>query len=317
MRLFGWPSPGSASGPSAPTPAPPASATPSIASRFDALKTQTDAAVDQYRSTGKWIATAAAGAATLVLAGIQLTSIAKVDVSHFWLSVVGVAIALGSAAMVVGGVSRVLVPQVSDRSDAIKDSQRGAFKRWLNKHPSRMASHADVMTFVKSYEVAVAKTPAKRTASEWDVLEAANMLVPLRSFFAARRAFNIYIRISLVAVVFGASGVVLLAWASGQIKNPEISQAIPPAYTAARLHLTRAGAARLELLLGKDCVTAAGSPAGVPVIATKADNQSVTVVIVPGTSCTTPHEVFVPLTDGFAETDQSVTPPAPGSGKSD
>jgi hypothetical protein len=315
MKLFGRTSPGST--PEASAPAPPASASPPSTSPFDALKKQSDVAVDQYRSTGKWIATAAAGAATLVLAGIQLTSIAKVDVSYFWLSVVGVAVALGSAAMVVGGVSRVLAPQVSDRSDAIEDAQHGAFKRWLNNHPARMAGHKNVKTFVKSYEAAVAKTSDKRTDNDRAVLAAANMLVPMRSFFAARKAFNTYLKISLVAVLLGASGVVLLAWASGQTTQPESSPAVPPAYTDAKLHLTQAGAARLESLLGKDCVTAAQAEAGVPVIATKADDQSVTVVIVPESPCTTPHEVSVPLTDGFAETDQSVSPPAPSSGSSD
>jgi hypothetical protein len=66
------------------------------------------AAVEQLRSTAKWLATALAGIAGVLLAGLQLTSLGKAD--NVGLAALGGGVALVATGWAIWRITRVLTP---------------------------------------------------------------------------------------------------------------------------------------------------------------------------------------------------------------
>ncbi len=290
--------------------APPGGTAPS--GTYDKLRAQTDAAIDQLRSLAKWVATAAAGAASLLLAGVQLTSIGKVTASHLFLSIAGLSCALASAVVVVWAVSDVLSPRITGPEDVMAGRDADLAK-FLDQHPSLLVGEGSFAKFRAAHAAAAAKEAQERTEHERKLLRAANLLLPFASLLTAQRAFSRAMRYALLAVVVGGAGAVVFAWASGQAAPATPEPAVHPAMVEVTLHLSQEGSERLAGRLTQECVNSALSNRGASSIATSADEDSVTVILIPSDSCPSPVELTVPLSDGYADPISSVAPPIPAS----
>src|SRR3984957_8971179 len=81
---------------------------------------QANAAIDQFRSVGKWIITSFAAVAALLLAGVQLTSLGSVNGWHLFWSCVGLGIAIVSVIVAIRSLTSLLEPRVTGVNDVVR-----------------------------------------------------------------------------------------------------------------------------------------------------------------------------------------------------
>jgi hypothetical protein len=281
---------------------------------------QASAAIDQFRSVGKWIITSFAAVATLLLAGVQLTSLGSVHGWHLLAAIAGLGAAVIAALTAITKLTSLLQPNVSTEDDAVKEAgQGGLLTDFIRGHeslffPPGINDAADLQA--KYHDARAARSLTKRPSSYSethykDLRRSLVNLVWMSSYENAKRRFDDSRRTAVGAALVVAIGATLYAWAattpSAGTGADTSSAAVEPAPVEVTVKLTRVGQAAFSSILSKKCVEAAGS-SGIPAIALSADTSQTTVVLIPtqGT-CTAPTRISIPLSEGFA-TATSVRP---------
>lgn len=181
--------------------------------RYDALLAQTNAAVDLIRDVAKWFIASIGAVASLLVAGIQLTSIGTVSWPRAVVAAVLVLVVIGAAGLAIVKLTAVLLPRITTRADVVEAAQRGEFGTFVAKHASLWADFDDAAALWRAQQAAVAAANADGAgASEADrarrLTDAVNLLVPFGSYFAVRAGFATAKRWTLGCALVGAAAVV-------------------------------------------------------------------------------------------------------------
>ena len=142
---------------------------------------QSAAASEQLRSTAKWLATALAAIAGVLLAGLQVTSLGKADKP--WLAVMGAGVALLATGWAIWRITRVLTPVtvlLSELPDLIGE-QVGGDRTLLKTQGTRLAE------VIGKYETEYDVNVAAWDASNADPSDAAKRTTAEASDAATRR----------------------------------------------------------------------------------------------------------------------------------
>jgi hypothetical protein len=303
-------------GPAAPAPAAPAAPTRS------AVEAQADAGIDQYRSVAKWMITAFAAVASLLLAGVQLTSIGHTTGGRLALAAIGIAVALAATMIAIYSLTLVFKPGVVGPDDAAAraDDASTPFGKFVAAHrsallPAGTTSGQDLYDKYTAARTAAAspngteqdKATARRYRARLADLAWFARLIEVESTFKTAR-----IRVCIAAAVV-AAGITTFAWAA----NPKDSSdtdttaaAVNARPVQVRVLLNPDGRRHLATLLGRPCAAAAGVAPGIDALATAASADTTTLIVIPGGPCTKPVLFTLSISDGAATSTESVTPAA-------
>lgn len=243
----------------------------------DSLSGALDHAVDQMRTTAKWILTLLAAVGAVLTAGVQLSSVGQLKASdpRLWLAVGALAVSLVSIGFI---ISRVVLVLAGGETSLDKLAEEEI--KWGEKGPA-----ADIR-FAKETEYLPDEFPtvgdlrekyheAKRKLREaeedkenkqqaeidkWDkelrylTGEVMPQLFMGVRYYRVQRLFREAVRFMIWCGLIAAIGIVVFAWAT----NPPPSSANAPPFRApveASLLLTDLGRSSLSLSLGERCVS--------------------------------------------------------------
>jgi hypothetical protein len=262
-------------------------------SRYDALLAQSNSAIDQVRTVAKWMIAAVGAVASLLVAGIQLTSIGKVSTERAWIAGIMVCIVICAAATAIAKLATVLLPEITTRDDVIARAQGNDFARFLDKHSYLLGGAANAAELASEQKAAVqrarepdASEPEKATARR--LTEALNMLVPFGSYFVVRTNFSRAKVWTLSAAVIGGLAIVGYARAVGTVTSEPPSAAANPEPVAVTVRLNAAGAKALKSSLGSACARQLSQPSTERnAIAVHASGGDVELIIIPSGECQT------------------------------
>ena len=273
------------------------------------LADQASAAIDQFRSVGKWIITSFAAVATLLLAGVQLTSLGSVHGWRLFLAFAGLGLAAIAAIMAIANLTSVLQPHVSTVEDAVAEADQDGtpLACFIANHRILFfpAGIENVQDLKRKYDEAraarsLAQRPSSYSESNYqDLRRSLWNLVWMSSYENAKKGFDESRRVIVAAALAVAAGAALYAWAAtapstGADTNTS-SAAVESAPVEVTIKLTDAGKSALSSILSKKCVDAASS-SGVRAIALGADTSQTTVVLIPTPGiCTAPTRISIPL----------------------
>jgi hypothetical protein len=286
------------------------------------IAAQASAAIDQFRSVGKWIIASFAAVATLLLAGIQLTSIGSADTPRLIVACIGLTVAVIAVILAIGNLTSLLEPHVSgpDNAAADADNPHTPLGKFTQDHhdllfPSGIANATELLA---EFNRLRSMTP-RDTADEKKFQNLRRSLTDLvwwSSYEDAKERFDRSRNWTMVAAGVVAVGATLYAWAATSPNNGESaspaaspSAAVEPTPVTVVLKLNPAGRTAFSGVLGSRCIAAASSSKGVLAIALSADTSQTTVVLIPTpTVCPMPTRISVPLNDGIAIPVTSVKP---------
>ncbi len=300
---------------------PAGSASSSPDSQPSGIGAQASAAIDTFRSVGKWLITSFAAVGTLLLAGVQLTSLGSASGARLAAAFAGLGIAVAAVILAVVSLTALLQPHVSapDEAVATADDQASGLGKFVAKHravllPAGVTTAGELLAAF----MAARRSPDKETPAGRERIRILrghlSDIVWWASYEDAKQRFG-KVRIAVVlAAVAVAAGVALYSWAAtGPGAAATAAGPVPavqPAPVAVRVRLNAAGSRALTGVLGKAC-TAAAAGKGVPAIALSATPSQTTVVLIPGgRACPVPVRFSLPLSQGLAVPVASVKPAA-------
>jgi hypothetical protein len=291
---------------------------------------QASAAIDQFRSVGKWIITSFAAVATLLLAGVQLTSLGSVHGWRLFGAFAGLGIAVIAAIVAIANLTSVLQPHVSTVEDSVAEAEQegSPLASFIANHRTLFfpVGIEDVQGLKGKYDEAraaraLAQRPSSYSEGNYQELRRSLWnLVWMSSYENAKKEFEESRKVIIGAALAVAVGAALYAWAAtapttGSNSNSS-SAAVGPAPVEVIIKLTGAGQAAFGGILSDKCIEAASGHSGVHAIAVSADSSQTTVILIPTPGkCTAPTKISIPLSDGFATPLSSVVPAASPSSK--
>ena len=247
---------------------------PETAARPD----QSSTAVDQIRTTAKWLLTTFGAVAAVLVTGTQLSDIGDTSDGKFWLALFGAVLGLTGVGIVIWMTGRVLAPHRVGLDEITNDSNVG---KWASNDPGLLKGQADtVEQLIERYrETLTAYVEARREAeaSPDDTALRQEGKKKLAAYQAVEnpmqfiRSLAIYDRVNSVfqdalqaigaGIVFIGIGLLVFAYATGSASNErdksessasgQSSAIASPA--AVTLAPTESGRKVLSDILGKDC----------------------------------------------------------------
>lgn len=214
------------------------------------------AGIDRLRDTSKWLIGAYAGVGAILVAGLQLTSLGKVeDDTRLWLAIAGAAAALLAVTLGIGAIARVLAPvSVVDNDDLGANSEMQTLTAsdplWLKgMAPDLQTLRTEYTQALTTYQNAraVARDTPSTEADEAKANARAAMLAlfdPLDRlrkqvlFNKVQNRFKDAKRLLLLSSLVVAAGVIAFAWAANpsdddqaeaktESSGPELAQPSP------------------------------------------------------------------------------------------
>lgn len=283
------------------------------------IAAQASAAIDQFRTVGKWIITSLAAVGALLLAGIQLTSLGSVTGSRLGWALAGLIIAVGAVIAAIASLTSLLEPHVSAPDDAIREADKPdtALGMFVHEHremlfPSGIGSaRALSNAFSQARSSTVPRQPADEKRFQ-DLRNSLSDIVWWASYLGAKKQFDRSRVLSLIMAVLIAAGVTIYAVAatggSAANANASSSAAVAAMPVKVLVKLSPNGRAALGGVLGKNCIAVATS-GGVPAIALSADASQTTVILIPTAhGCPVPTRFSLPVSEGIAVPVSSVKP---------
>ena len=270
--------------------------------RYDALLAQTNAAIDQVRAVAKWMIAAIGAVASLLVAGVQLSSIGKVSHGRAVVAGVMVCIVIAAAAAAIMKLSAVLLPQITTRDDVVAQAQSGEFAKFLSKHTFLLGGHQDAKALADAQRAAVkaaqtdgSSEPTKAEARR--LTDALNLLVPFGSYFTVRTNFSSARTWTLGASIVGGLAIVAFARSVGATSADSTAPstaAVHPSPTAVTMRLSSVGVKALQPSLGKACAQQLARPGlAANAIATGVAGDAVTIIVVPRGDCRAASEITI------------------------
>jgi hypothetical protein len=194
------------------------------------------AGIDRLRETAKWLIGAYAAVGAAIIAGLQLTSLGKVE-SHtrFWIGAIAVAVALIAVVAGISKIATVLAPVKVEAADLGLGSDA---EKLVQATPTLLKGQAASLVELQSeYETALSEfqgrraaargvfgDPAERTAAEAAAEEARSRMMALFGpldgmrklvlFEKVQRRYDDAKHVLGVAVVVIIVGVITFAWAA-------------------------------------------------------------------------------------------------------
>jgi len=256
----------------------------SLAERFDK-------SVAHLRDVAKWILTVFAAVAAVLLAGLQLSSIGKVEPGYLLGASLAALLGLGSVLRVVWLSASVLVSgivnETSLRSYATKKLTKGDIE--LND-PLLLDGYSKVANFLddykrigSEYERALSrnqKARSKRLEPQVErLVRTMNNLIPAARYAFVLHSFNKAMAGMFYWALIAAVSIGAFAWATNQYPLSDTVFQAPP--SPALLSLTADGMDALAGSLGSACV----SQPSIPVILLSVEDGKFAVVSIPSDSC--------------------------------
>lgn len=285
------------------------------------ISAQARAAVETFRSVGKWLITAFAAVGSLLIAGLQLTSLGSIHGWRLGLAMGGFALAVVAVIVAILELATLLQPHVSAPDDAARQASDPQTKlgRFVTEHrevllPPGCGSARDVFDQFAAARVAADKDTPEGRARLAALRGPLASIVSLSSYMAAKERFNAVRNVTIVAALAVAAGAAAYAYAATGPATSTSTAAVPPAPVAVQVKLNPAGSKALAAVLGRRCATAARK--GIPAIALSADTSQTTVLLIPkAPACPTPVQFSLPISQGIASPVVSVKPAVSPSAK--
>lgn len=241
------------------------------------------AGIDRLRETAKWLIGAYAAVGAAIIAGLQLTSLGKVeDPTRFWVGAIAAAVALIAVVAGISKIATVLAPVKIEAADLGPGSDA---EKMVHATPTLLKGQAATLADLQSqYETALSEfqdkratargaldDPAERTTAEGAAEQARSRMMALFDPLDGMRKLVLFERVQQryddakralgVAAVVIIVGVITFAWAA----NPsEESQAEAkarqhgptleaPSLVTVSVSKIRPSLAVLRKRLGKNC----------------------------------------------------------------
>lgn len=234
---------------------------------------QVESAIDQTRSTAKWIIAAFAAVGASLIAGLQITGLGKLEGQDLALAVAGLAVALSAVITAIVLVGRVLTPplvlldevkeQVGDLVEAdrtLLKGQAGDLPTLLRRYETAYDDYVRLWTEAEKHpEDNDKRELAEAVGNELDGLEdAVNWLRSLALSQKVRKAFTGMLGPLIIIVAFAAAGVAAFAYASNRPEakaesTPHTSKAVGQTPVGVAVRLSRDERALLAPRLGRHC----------------------------------------------------------------
>jgi hypothetical protein len=257
-------------------------------SNLEKLSESYSKAIEHMRSTAKWILSVFAAVAGVLVAGLQLSNLGKVETFHLAVSALAFLTALIAIMRIIWKTVRVLgTGTVTEKSLVDFAAQQtdiplndplllGGYKtvvEFINKYKElgfdyEKAQKENDPTAVERLKGAVAELNYHRTY----LLLVAKYAMVLQSFNQAIRGLFFYAVVAAIAI-----GV--FAWATGQKTTAHLIFQSPP--SAASVTLTASGKKLLKDSLGEKCV----EQTTIPVIVLSAQDGKFEVITTPSAQC--------------------------------
>ena len=286
---------------------------------------QAKAAIDQFRSVGKWIITSFAAVGTLLLAGVQLTSIGTVSGGRLALAIVGLAVSVAAVLVAVRSVAALLEPHVSAPDSAIDaaDDTSTPLGEFFKDHkqvilPPGINTAAELKEKFDRLRSQAQRSPGDESNLR-SMLTSYSNIVWWSSYQTAKKNFDRTCSFVMGSAVLIAVGASLYAWAatgptkassSDNAAQPSSTPVVEPVPVSAILKLTSIGKDAFKGDLSSICIDAATTK-GIPAIAISADSSETTVILIPSHDCPLPARITVPLSEGTVMATAPVSPPRP------
>lgn len=230
-------------------------------------------AIDRYRDLAKYLITIFAGVGALLVAGTQLASIGELSLtdepSRVIAVIVGLVLAIGVVATVVGLALRVLRPVEMTFDQVVDDAE---LRTAIEARPWLLGG-ARSLPEVRDNLVTTALTDADRQT--W--VGVADDVVAYAAYLTTRATFEGTWRPLLVAGIVGAIGITVFTWGANPPQDDGRGPVVEPAPVAVRVSLTASGREALaDALGGMECANrpiealAIGGTATAPKIVTLA-----------------------------------------------
>ena len=285
------------------------------------IASQASSAIDQFRSVGKWIITSFAAVGTLLLAGVQLTSLGSLTGWRLFVAIAGLAVAVIAVIAAIATLTSLLEPHVSAPDQAVKDADnpRTELGKFVADHqltlfPSGINTAGQLATEFDAIRSATTGSQAAREKRLAILRNSLSDIVWWSAYLGAKERFD-RTRTSVVRMaVLVAIGAILYAWAAtstdmaNSASSPSAAvQAMP---VTVLVKLTPAGSSALSEVLSRSCIAVA-TKGGVQAIALSADSSQTTLVLIPIRHiCPTPIEISLPVSEGIAIPESKVKPVA-------
>jgi hypothetical protein len=284
------------------------------ADQADSGGDQFTTAIDQFRSTAKWIIAAFAAVGASLVAGFQITGVGNLHGWYVWLGFGGLALALASVLLAVFAVARVLLPQ-----QVLLGDLKGQVSDLVERDKTLLKAQAKDLTtlihdYLEAYEQfpelwdaakANPNDPSKKQAAEAGTAEllsledAVNYLSTLALAEKVRKAFTSMGPRLVLGVAGTAIGVLAFTYAANHQgakaeAPPHTSKAVGQSPVGVHLRLSRAERELLAPELGRNCageklwgLAIGGRPVALDVVTIPTPRcRSVRVLVVPGAGIT-------------------------------
>jgi hypothetical protein len=255
---------------------------------LEKLKEEYSQSVEYLRSTSKWILSVFAAVAGVLVAGLQLYNLGKVESPYLAFSACAFFVALVAVLVIIGMTVRVLgtgtVTESILRDFAKKSTDIPLNDRLLLGGYSTVDEFLDkYKSLCKEYEKAEDdgnKKTAEQLKNEISGLDYHLTRLLLTARFAmVRKAFKQAIRGLFVCAAVAVMAIGVFAWATTQKPLTQLILQSPP--SAASVTLTASGKKLLKDSFGEQCV----QQASIPVIILSVQDGKFEVITTPSAKC--------------------------------
>jgi hypothetical protein len=312
-------------------------AEPSSDATADALSTQASASIKSIRDVAKWLITAFAAVAGVMIAGSQLSDIGALDVGYrLLLAALGGVAALSGVAWAIWSLTEVMLPEETTIQTVLAEAanSRSALANRLaigsellvgfpsavvlnTKYQAERHRQADAQQRVDATpDDQIALQELESATGEAEELAAAlSRLATLTAYYRQREEFKNRRKWLYVAGLLTALGIGVFAWAANPPDEQTGQAPVTPTPALAaparvRVTLNPFGRETLAPLLGAACADQAAA-GGVDAYAIGATASDVDIMIVPTARCDRAVRFTLALTQGVATPAEIVTPPTP------
>jgi hypothetical protein len=270
---------------------------------------QVGKAIEQTRSTAKWIIAAFAAVGASLIAGLQLTGLGKLDDLDLAIAIAGLALALASVVVAVLMVARVLAPPVVlldevekqigglvSRDETLLRGQAEDLSTLLTRYKAAYKNYVKLWNDAEANQGDTAKLAAAQ-ASTPELERFEDTINSLRRLALSQKVKALFqsMLVPLILAVLGTTlGVAAYAYATNQPEDtanvpPHTSKAVGQTPVGVRLRLSRSERALLAPQLGRGCagqrlwgLAIGGRPVALDVVTLPTPRcRSVRVVITP------------------------------------
>lgn len=254
----------------------------------DKLKEEYRLAIEHLRNTSKWILTVFAAVAGVLVAGLQLSNLGKVEFPYLAVSACAFLVALVAVLVIINKTVRVL--RIGTVTESILRDFAPKSKDIRLNDPSLLCGYENVDDFIDNYiklrsDYLEAQNKGDQKTVERLIKKVMTFdyhntqLFCLAKYAIVLKAFKEAIQWLFVCAVVAAIAIGVFAWATGQNPSVQIILQSPP--SAAAVTLNASGRNLLTDSLGQQCV----EQTPIPVIILSIQDGRFEVVTIPSAKC--------------------------------